>query len=626
MKQWKKILLWIILLIPISVKAYVNYDITDYYIDATIEENGDLSVQELIVLDGTFHGYVRDITYKNSKLSSNSNSYSNNDIYNAKGLTDVSVSAKKLEGEVTFQTFNEVFKPLKREYFKEEATNGDYVESSIQDGKSYRMYYEGQEEKVAYLIQYRIQSAVVMHEDIAELYWTFIGDGFEDEIHNLQIKVHLPQEDLSDLFRLWAHGDITGTIQKLDSQTVLASMKSLSKNSPVDLRITFDKNLITNPAQLNKTNENALDKILEVETKRAELANEQRKRAQIIYEVAKWFSILFFLFLISWWIYVYIRYDREYKSTFTNRYNREFIDDYNVEIVDYLMKGSFTSNAMTASILNLIYKKNIQVEQIDKKKNNYRFTLVNRDNTTDTEDVLLDFLFETVGKENTFTSEQLDKYAKGSRTYATFQSKYTNWLRCVRKEGEQKGFYEKNGLPIVSGIFILLIALFFSFAIYYYQVDFILGYLVFPLSLIYLLYSLFLKKRTIKGNEDYVRWKAFKNFLEDFGTFELKELPEIVLWERYLVYAAVFGLTTEVEKAMNTKIKEYPEYVASSYYYPSWVDMHIAHSIHHSIQSSIQGASVAAVRASSTSSGSGHGGGFSSGGGFGGGGGGGHGF
>lgn len=277
MKYVKRILFILLFLIPLKVNAYVNYDITDFLVDATVLQDGNMEVKELIVLKGTFHGYVRDIAYRNSKLTNNSNSYSDNDIYNAKGITDVQTSAMKLETPATFQTFNEIFYPLTRVYFDSDAENGNYLETSFQDGKSYKMYYEGNNETVAFLITYKIESPVVIHNDVAELYWTFIGNGFEDEINNLQIKVHLPNNDQTDLFRFWAHGDITGNINKEDNQTIVATMKSLSKNNPVDLRITFDKEMITNQSNLNKVNEEALPKIIEVETKEPKLVMKKER-------------------------------------------------------------------------------------------------------------------------------------------------------------------------------------------------------------------------------------------------------------------------------------------------------------------------------------------------------------
>ena len=142
-------------------------------------------------------------------------------------------------------------------------------------------------------------------------------------------------------------------------------------------------------------------------------------------------------------------------------------------------------------------------------------------------------------------------------------------------------------------------------------------------------YTLTFTKKTEKGIEHYAQWQAFKNFLNDFGTFELKELPEITLWDRYLVYATIFGLADKVEKAMNVRIKEID--IDNYDYTPIFIYNHvnIGNTINSSISSAVNSAQATVSRqnaSSSFSSGSGFGGGFSGGGGFGGGGGGGHGF
>ena len=129
----------------------------------------------------------------------------------------------------------------------------------------------------------------------------------------------------------------------------------------------------------------------------------------------------------------------------------------------------------------------------------------------------------------------------------------------------------------------------------------------------------------MKGREHYLKWKAFKNFLKDFGSFKDKELPEVKLWEKYLVYATVFGLAKEVQKTMRVKLTELgydATYVHSYWYYN---DFYMGNVISNSI-SKAHSNSNAAIAASSSSSGGGYGGGFSGGGGFGGGGGSGHGF
>ena len=102
------ILSLIILLIPTFVKASdVDYEITNYYIDSYILENGDLEIKELIVLNGSFNGYIRELATSNSVLShSNKIDFEHDAIYNASGIEDMKISTKKIKN-VSFDTFNE---------------------------------------------------------------------------------------------------------------------------------------------------------------------------------------------------------------------------------------------------------------------------------------------------------------------------------------------------------------------------------------------------------------------------------------------------------------------------------------------------------------------------------------
>lgn len=61
-------------------------------------------------------------------------------------------------------------------------------------------------------------------------------------------------------------------------------------------------------------------------------------------------------------------------------------------------------------------------------------------------------------------------------------------------------------------------------------------------------------KRTDKGLEEYYKLKSFANFLDDFGAFAKKEPEEIVLWDYYLSYAQVFGLTEKIMKTGYNKL------------------------------------------------------------------------
>ena len=55
--------------------------------------------------------------------------------------------------------------------------------------------------------------------------------------------------------------------------------------------------------------------------------------------------------------------------------------------------------------------------------------------------------------------------------------------------------------------------------------------------------------KTDKGKEELQKLYSFKAFIKDFGHFAPKKVEEIVLWDRYLSYAQVFGLTNEIMKS-----------------------------------------------------------------------------
>ena len=74
-----------------------------------------------------------------------------------------------------------------------------------------------------------------------------------------------------------------------------------------------------------------------------------------------------------------------------------------------------------------------------------------------------------------------------------------------------------------------------------------------PLILV-MLYSLHLKTKienkiaviTQKGYDEKVQWEALKRFLEDYSLLNEKEVPQLVVWEKYLVYATAFGISNKV--------------------------------------------------------------------------------
>lgn len=647
----RKILLLILSLVMFACPLYavsssdVYYDIEDYIVDAQIDSAGNLNVREIIKLDGTFNGYIRDLIYRNDNINSFNGEdidFSGSDIYNASNIEIYKVGKISWNGELSFDAFNEEVE----DFTKGTCITGSkacYEESTLYNGVSIKMFNETNNSSTYFYIEYLVANAVVIHEDVSELYYNFIGYNFDDLIKNYQLRVSLPQKTDKQI-KVWAHGPLNGEVYLLsetedDSSLIYSGaylkINNLSANTPVDIRMTFPNELISVRIDgLTKySNTDALEKILKIEEERADEANQIRERAKTKVTIVYLFSGLYLILTGVFFVYIYLKHDKEVRVNFDSEYNREFIDDYDVTVIEYLFDKRITEKAFSTSILNLIYKKNILVEEIiDGKKKDYKFTKVYDAGINEAESKLMKLIFSEAGNGNEVTLSSIKKYAKNiSGTSSPFLNSYNDWNYTVKDDAIKENFYENN--TGTKALFFLhpVIGMLLFFLHFRYGIYSLLTLLIILLSIIFVIYLIKFTKKTPKGALHYAKWKAFKRFLEDFGRFNEKELPEIALWERYLVYANIFGIADKVSKTMKIKFNEIGYNSDNGdmvFDYLIWSNLN--DSINKTVSSSISTAhskvSEAIAASSSSSSGGGFGGGFSSGGGFGGGGGGGRGF
>lgn len=645
------------------IPCLVNATITDYYMEATVLENGNVSVKEAFTLDATFNGFERELIIGNTIYDG-----TNIEIINVKGITDSAIDFEtlKLNGD----SFELV----------ESAEAGDYgvytlnINNGVYKVKIFNPSYYN---KVFY-IEYIIKNMAIKHKDVGELGFN-IFTSLNEDLTNLNVRIKVPG---NKNLRAWGHGSLLGLVKLESKESVLVTLNHLNAYEALDVRVVFDKNILSESTKV--LNENVLDKIIKEETEKADEANKIREEAKkkleeaikkveeavLLFEKTKkqidkdkartlneellfgteYYDvylerlnntlsteeenklkllniggkvidvtlIIYSFFNIYLALKFYKNYDKEY-DTLNIKYYRDFPASYGPEIVENLFNGSASTNGFSASILNLIYKKNIIFEEIDNK--NYKLKLSNKIGITASEEALINCVF---ANSNEITLKDLKKEAKNN--YDDFLSKYKAWENTVSKESENEKFYEK----IAKGRYILYTLLVFIILLFGEVLSYSNGLIIcssIVISVLVLIYYISAKKKTVKGNDEYIKWNGLKNFMNDFGRMREKELPEIILWEKYLVYATVFGCAKKLAKDMKIKVQNLENTNTNfSYNYVAFNSLVKMPSV---INSSIKQVKASADNAysvahSTNSSGSGFGGGFSSGGGsFGGGGGGG---
>ena len=264
----------LVLCIPFTVNA--EEGIKKFYINAVVEENGDLTVEEYFYLNGEFNGMERDILYKNDDLYEfrpELDYYGGSKLHNGSGIELIEIRALPIDENFDFTNISGTL-------FKEvsSADPGDYdvyTVSISSNGASYQIYLPDSK-KEAFYIKYTLKNMAIVHNDIAELYWNAIGDSLRESIGTLKITITFPGNQ--NEFRVWAHGPLNGVIKKTSNQVLEAEVTNVYSYEAVDIRAVFDKKVVAKSTKT--TGVDALTKILNYEEDAANQANYEREQTE----------------------------------------------------------------------------------------------------------------------------------------------------------------------------------------------------------------------------------------------------------------------------------------------------------------------------------------------------------
>ena len=288
MKKIKFLLfMFILLFIPSNVFAY---GVNNYFINATVLDNGDLEVQEYFEVNGSFNGMERIINYKNSnayQFNPDAPSYGGHSLHNGTGVVIEEVRAVDITDKFNFDNvtgdkFKSVTSASKGDY-------GVYTNNSSYNGRTVRIFLPSSKKK-AFYIRYKLQNMAILHNDVGEIGWNVIGDKFNESSENIVVYINIPNN--KNEIRVWGHGPLNGKTEILSKDKIKATIYGLDANTAMDVRVVFDKDVIN--MSNKKSNVNALDKIILYEEDLAEQANELRRQSDEKYlkEIESDFRIL----------------------------------------------------------------------------------------------------------------------------------------------------------------------------------------------------------------------------------------------------------------------------------------------------------------------------------------------
>jgi len=516
-------------------------------------------------------------------------------------------------------------------------------------------------------ISYTVTDVVTEYNDAQEIYWQFLEEG-KNAIPAKKVTgtVVLPESvKNTENLKVWGHGQLNGIIEKVNNNTVKFKLNNLNPGARLEIRIATQEKMFN--VNYNKIRQYSyLKQIIDEEQKWADEADEKSVNARNSYI----FIVIIYLLLIIYFITRIVKYNNLNKQKGDGivyndiQYFREiprnnatpaeacYLYKFNKERLNI---GDIQNKAISSTILDLCLKRVISLRVEEKEV--YVSILKGKQELPKDEQQVYDLLYYTSQDRKEFPISDLNLFAKHKyNQYSHIVNNIVNYARnslyelnLVDKAKEKQYVKSKNARGLKSMVLFLygeafityLISLMFRRIVeIQFGMTFLNSWIIILLCLLPLIavatYSWNLRAKigdriavlTQNGADEKAKWKGLSNFMKDYSLLNEKEVLDLVLWEKYLVYATAFGISDKVleqlkaaypevfikESWNETKIEEYPVIYFSTYsFYNNAVTINTINNITNSVGTAYK-TSISEISAHSSSS-SGGGGGFSGGGG-----------
>lgn len=443
-------------------------------------------------------------------------------------------------------------------------------------------------------ISYTLADATGGGVDFDEFYWQVIGDSWEKRTENARFLVTFPSEIPRDKVYVFAHGPLNGKFDFVKDNKVNFEVSDVPPKKFVEVRLIFPKGTITSASSSNKTLNDVFN-----EEKITKIKN------RFIFGIGI-ATLALNLGWIIYWFFAWLKFGKEFRKSDVPKYLHEPPSDLSPALVDLLLsQGNRVSpNSLAAMILDFARRKYIKIEgrRVLKKvliftNQEWEYSIAFQKTIQEIEKdkKLLNFekawLKEIYYLERYLTQEEAIGYGlpqkkpvvklddlKARMKRPDF---YKIWLLIqsdIKREGRKRGFLEEGSIArntyfILSLVVILVLNALTIFFLSYSGllplviINLIISLGIFSVWIVVVLLRLiffsgvikkfplgnlifFMKRWSLAYGFEAQKWQAFKNFMEEFAHFK-DTLPNMLpIWEKYLVFGALFGQTKKILELM----------------------------------------------------------------------------
>ena len=393
--------------------------------------------------------------------------------------------------------------------------------------------------KNTYELSYKINPVIIGLEDSDMLFFQFVGENFDPKPERVNINIK-GFEPFDQNVKMWGFG-LVGDIHNIDGNIVL---KSRGEVDYTTIMLKFPKGYFNTSYKEDKT----FDDYANMAVKGSKW--EEREGEANTDPIPWYIKVIapFFILLGLGSILLGVRANKlhfdennitNYEAlkkakTFKDQYFRDIPYDSHIEDTYLLAEKAYPyeinqGNYMNAFILKWIYDKNIEIEARKEKDKNAKIRILAR--PTDMgkmEEAFFDIIEKSqeYSKDGLVSNKNIGKYFKKNKKIT--EDFYEDFLPRSR-DGLKAGEYLKD--------------------------------IRFEKKFARTRREGFELEVTPKGINLYENLIKFRNYLEDYSLIEERDANEVHIWDYFLIYAAIYGISDKVFKNLE---KTYPNYSHNS--------------------------------------------------------------
>ena len=493
--------------------------------------------------------------------------------------------------------------------------------TSVGAPNNLQWYFNAQDETRTFDIAYTVTGAAVGAPDVDALYWKWVGTE-HPTIGRVRAVLHVPAG--AGELKAWGHGPLNGNV-KVGADTVTWVASKVPTGTWVEGRVVIPATRLpaivpTAPAQLSRilAEEDAWSRAANDTRAKAAVDAQRTRDARAALTVATPIVTLLGVLTFLW---LWRRYGKEPNPPQpVGEYVRDLPDDPPAVVVGLMHWGTISPAAFSATILDLAQRGFLTVKEvkIDRAlladRVDYEMTATDADQST-----LKGFertaLAQVFAGGSPVMQSEIAKYSRAHQTesLARWNAFKADAATSLRSRKYINGHRSKPFLLNIAAALVVGLIGFGTIGVKAWVPGGIaIGWAGLALALTPLL-----RQRSPEGTQRFLEWKGVQKYLHDFSQLADAPVGHLILWERYLVYAAALGVSEQLAAGLAARIPAEDQ----SNFAPWYIGSHPGAG-YSSMGDFSSGIATTTSSFSPPSSSSGGGGGFSGGGGGGGGGGG----